>query len=546
MLCSTIALVVFQCAAFAQAPGGDARHVWAGAGQYEDFHVVTPENPSPLSQCAADAFCRYWNQATRRTITASTVNSGLINVWLGAKIITEEMVKPGELDGLSPEGCLTRTYTPGPRYAAKGARKQLLIAGTTDQATLHGVYGFFAAAFGARWAAPGVTRVTAAEFTMKNVELRADAAFAFREAGVFGQWRGATAEEFRRGLRLPAAFAPPPPGMDAFAAPLRPAAGEEASTAEYGSEAGADRIAEALAVLIRAGESAQGETKARRERAAWPPDTNTWSLNALDWMTPVAAAECAQRDAQESSPAASVLFTANRVASRLAELFPDAPPRIHLLLPPALRRPPKTLCPAENVVVQLSALDMDFSRPMEDRANAAFADDLRGWAKLGGKLWVLDQAANRRDPRLPFPNLHAIPSNVLFCAQNGVSGIYALGGASGADAPADLAEMRAYLWAQVLWNPDIAFDELLREYCDLYYGPAGAAVLERVSMEETAVKASGKPLRGDDDGAWLDTATVQRIGEKLEAVLALPNLPPDMKPRVESVLASVRRTSESR
>jgi hypothetical protein len=258
----------------------------------------------------------------------------------------------------------------------------------------------------------------------------------------------------------------------------------------------------------------------------------------------VAADACAERDAREGSPAASVLFTANCVAGRLAGLFPDAPPRIHVLLPPTLRRAPKTLRPAEDVIVQLSAADLDFSRPMEDPANSAFADDLRGWGRLGGKLWVLDQAVNRRNPRLPFPNLHTLQPNALFCAQNGVSGIYALGGASGADAPADLAEMRAYLWAQLLWNPDTAFDEMLREYCDLYYGPAGAAILECIGIEEAAMKASGKPLRGDDDGAWLDATAARRIGEALASALALPNLPPEMKPRVEAVLATVSHAAE--
>ena len=541
MLCSTIALVVFQCAAIAQVPTGTGGRTWADAGDYEYLHAVTPQEPSALIQDAANAFCLYWKQATGRTVTASALNEGRINAWLGAGIITKEMVKPGELNGLSPEGCLIRTYIPPAHFAEKGAQRQLLFAGTTDQATLYGVYSFFAEAFAARWLAPGVTRVMPATYTMKSVELRSDPSFAFREAGVFSQWSGAKAEEFRRGLRLPARFTPPPPGMDALAALLHPAAGDQANAAEYGSEAGADRIAEALAALIRADKSADPETKAKRERAAWPAGTNTWSLNALDWLTPVPAAACAERDAKEGSPAASVLFTANRIAGRLAELFPDAVPRLHVLLPSALRHPPKTLRPVENVVVQLSAGDMDFSRSMDDPANAAFADDLRGWAKLGGTIWVLDQAANRRDPHLPFPNLHAVQANVLFCAQNGVSGIYALGGATGADAPADLAEMRAYLWAQLLWNPDITFDYVLREFCDLYYDAAGTAVLECISMEEDAVKASGRPLRGDDDGAWLDAATAQRIGEKLEAALALPNLPPEVKPRVEAVLASVKR-----
>jgi hypothetical protein len=546
MLCSTMALVAIHCAAVAQMAANDTVSDWVEVGDYEYFHVVTPENPSALIREAADTFCRCWTQATGRPITASAVNDGRINVWLGAGIITGEMIKRGELDGLSAQGCLIRTYTPSRRYAAKGAQKQLLVAGTTDQATLYGVHTFFAAVFGARWLAPGVAWMNSARSTMLTLELRSDPAFAFRDAGVFAQWKGSDAETFRRGLRLPAKPTPPPTGMDAFTALLQPNTGQPATPAEYGSETGADRIAETLAALIRAGESADPETKARRERAAWPPGTNTWSLNALDWLTPVAAAECGGRDAAEGSPAASVLFTANRIAGRLAGLFPDAPPRIHVLLPPTLRRPPKTLRPAENVVVQLSALDMDFSRPMEDPANAAFADDLRGWAKLGGKIWVLDQAVNGRDPSLPFPNLHTLQSNVLFCAQNGVSGIYALGGASAPDGPADLAEMRAYLWAQILWNPDIAFDDLIREYCDLYYGPAGAAVLECIGMEENAVKASGKPLRGDDAGAWLDAAVVQRIGEKLEAALARPNLPSDIKPRVEAVLASVKRGTNAR
>jgi len=339
---------------------------------------------------------------------------------------------------------------------------------------------------------------------------------------------------------------PPPPGMEMFGAPLQPAAAEAPDIAAYGSERGAARIAETIATLINAGANADAETRARRERAAWPPGTNTWSLNALDWLTPAAAAECAARDEKEGSPAASLLFTANCAADQLAKLFPDAPPRIHLLLSPALRRPPRTLRPADNVIVQLSAADLDFSRPMGDPANAAFAADLRGWAKLGGKLWVLDQAANRRDPRLPFPNLHTIPDNLLFCAQNGVSGVYALGGGTGKDNAADLAEMRACLWAQLLWNPDIACDETLREFCALYYGPAGNAVLECVGLQENAVKAAGRPLRGDDDCGWLDAATAKRIEDTVAAALALPSLPKEMKPRVEAVQASIRSAGEKR
>jgi len=69
---------------------------------------------------------------------------------------------------------------------------------------------------------------------LANVELRTDTTFPLREAGVFSQWHGANAEEFRRGLHLPAAFMPPPPGIDAFTALLQPAAGTPPNAAEYG------------------------------------------------------------------------------------------------------------------------------------------------------------------------------------------------------------------------------------------------------------------------------------------------------------------------
>ena len=535
----TLALAGAAVAAPAQAPDRNDGRVWIDAGDYEGFHAVTPEQPSPLLQTAAGAFCRYWKQATQSEITASPVNEGKINVWLGANLVTKEMLNPADLEGLSPEGALIRTYTPGMRYASKGARKQLIIAGKTDAGTLHGVYTFFSQMFGARWLAPGVTQPPSAKFTLLNFELRSDAAVAFREAAVFGQWHGAGAEEFRRGVHLPAAFVPPPPGPGLFRAAPEPVTSDAADTAEYGSDAGADRLAEALAALVRAGDTADAETRARRERAAWPPGTNTWSLNAIDWLVPACAAESAARDAAEGSAAASLLHTANRVAARLAELFPDAPPRVHLLLGPAVRRAPKTLRPAEHVIVQLSTEDLDFSRPMEDPANAAFAGDLRGWSRLGGTLWVADQAVNRRDARLPFPNLHTLSSNVLLCTQNGVSGVYALGGDTGKAGAADFAELRAYLWAQLLWNPDVSFDDLLHEYCGLYYGPAGEAVLAVIGMQEAAVKAAGKPLRADDACAWLDAAAAQPMRQKLEAALALPNLPPDKKPRVEAVLASL-------
>lgn len=44
-------------------------------------------------------------------------------------------------------------------------------------------------------------------------------------------------------------------------------------------------------------------------------------------------------------------------------------------------------------------------------------------------------------------------------------------------------EFHQYMWARLLWNPDISLDELLKEYCTLYFGEEAAAPMAEALLQ---------------------------------------------------------------
>lgn len=522
---------------------------WIDATEYETFHLVVPQPASPTIRQAALAFQNYWKQVTDKKLGVSGTNEGARNIWLGVPGVTEEALDPAELSGISAGGCLVRTYTPPDEYAKMGAGQQLFVVGTDDEGTLNGVYAFFHEVFRLRWLEPGVTSVVRARYTMPQLSLKCAPAFAFRDAALCGAWREGV-DEYRRGAHLPGAWTPPPPGRGYFDGWKDAAAGNGGGVeaVEYGNDAGAARIAGEIAVLIGAGpDSPNPELRDRRTAVEWPRGSGQWSLNGVHWLSPRLSAEGEALNRTEESPAAAVIRTANLVAESLRAQFPDVAPKVHVLLPPFLRRPPKSLRPVEGVVVQLSNADADFSRPLglrsPDPANQSFAEDLRGWRRLGAALWVLDHLCNSRDPLLPFPNLNVIQDNIYLYLQHEVRGLYFDGGMAANPDGVELAALRLYLAARLMWNPDQVVEELVDDFARRYYGPGADAVLEYLRLMTEARLAGGARLALDDDAAWLDDASRERVETLIVEALKVP-MDPDVKPRLEALLGSLRHVAD--
>ena len=176
----------------------------------------------------------------------------------------------------------------------------------------------------------------------------------------------------------------------------------------------------------------------------------------------------------------SLLTFVNTVADEVARRHPGA--RIGTLSCQYSRKPPRFLKPRPNVQIQLCSIECSVLQPMDEAAvkvNAAFADDLRGWARICEDISIWTYNTNFRNYLLPCPNLRVIEPNIRFFVANNVRGIYMQGAyhAMGAEfSELRLAQMRGL--ARFILDSADEIDLLLRRRRDGMRLSATAALRE--------------------------------------------------------------------
>jgi hypothetical protein len=154
------------------------------------------------------------------------------------------------------------------------------------------------------------------------------------------------------------------------------------------------------------------------------------------------------------------------------------------------RKPPKRVRPRPNVAIRLCSIECEFNRPLDTSPyNASFVDDIKGWNAICDRLHIWDYVINYAHCVQPFPNLKVLQPNIRFFVANGVTGIYEE--ANYFSRGGELAELRTYLMAKLLWNPDANVDLAMREFLAAYYGAAAPRIANYI--EETHRLAVSDP-----------------------------------------------------
>ena len=195
---------------------------------------------------------------------------------------------------------------------------------------------------------------------------------------------------------------------------------------------------------------------------------------------------CAAVDAEEGSPAGSLLRFVNAVASDIEEEFPHV--AVSTLAYGHTRKPPRHVRPRHNVIVQLCSTDCSFSRPLTDPQNRGFHNDVVGWSKICNRIYIWDFATNLSNHLLPHPNLRVLGPNIRFFADHKVKGLFTQG--AYCTSGAEMAELRAWVLAKLLWNPTLDAQKLIDEFLDGYYGLAGRHIGEYLKLTHDAAGAS--------------------------------------------------------
>jgi len=177
---------------------------------------------------------------------------------------------------------------------------------------------------------------------------------------------------------------------------------------------------------------------------------------------------CAAIDKEEGSPSGSMI----RFVNAVAEQFPDK--TISTLAYQYTRKPCQTR-PANNVLITLCSIECDRSKPIEEGCSD-FARDLKGWKLLTENIRIWDYTTQFTNFLAPFPNLHTLSPNIHLFRDSHAKWIFE----QHSHQPSELFELRSYLTAQLLWNPDQDPHQIMQSFSEAYYQEAAPFILEYI------------------------------------------------------------------
>ncbi|MGW9684076.1 DUF4838 domain-containing protein [Flagellimonas sp. 2504JD1-5] len=206
------------------------------------------------------------------------------------------------------------------------------------------------------------------------------------------------------------------------------------------------------------------------------PNTSVISVSQDDNQQHCQCNNCSKIDSEEGSPAGTMIHFVNNVA----EAFPEK--TISTLAYQYTRKPPK-VHPKANVLITLCSIECDRSAPIAEKCTD-FADDLIGWGKLTDNIRIWDYTTQFTNFLAPFPNICTLQPNIQLFKDNNAKWVFE----QHSNNPSELFELRSYITAKLLWNPNLDFDDLLTEFTDGYYHEAGPFIKKYVDLIHSKIK----------------------------------------------------------
>ena len=490
-------LVAVLCSCAASCGAGSL--VLAERGKPAAFSIVVPANASQPQRYAAEELRDFTEKTTGVRLLIVTADGGS----LGASTLPEKAVL---LEVKSPVN--TTWETDGFRLKVDGSR--LRIIGESSRGVLYGVYEVLERFAGCRWYSSWCSSVP----RLKRVEVPADLdetqrpAFAMREP----YWYDVIAHpEFAARLRVnsrswrrmgekyggdPYRFGGGLGSCHTFDTLLPPDKYFDAHP-EYFSMVKGRRMRDRTQLCLTNPDVVSIVTSNVLERIRKDPGAKFYGVSQNDWYNFCECPNCKAVDDEEGSHAGTMIRFVNAIAEAVEEEFPDA--IIETLAYQYTRKAPKKTKLRRNVVPCLCTIECDFALPIDKspfKENISFRKDIEDWSRLTDFLYIWDYTTDFANYTMPWPNVYAMQGNIQFFRRNNVKALFEQGAYQGRHA--DFAELKAWLLAKWMWNPDLPMKPLLDDFFAGYYGKAAPFVrdyFEAIHKMQMARSASPeKPL----------------------------------------------------
>lgn len=450
-------------------------------GQATAVIVVAPDASEP-EQYAAAELAKFLGQIAGgefKTQNDENKESSCIFVGPGAAKWADAQFSA---DGLGAEGIVIKTVG-----------DDLILAGGRSRGTLYAVYTFLEDQLGCRWWSSTESKIPRKRMiVVDKLDIRYVPPLEYRSP----YWTDAFDTDWSvrnkangQQHRLEAKHG----GKHIYEGfvhtfyPLIPPEKYFADHPEWFSEIEGKRTTENAQLCLTNEDMRKELVKNLKERLRANPEATIASVSQNDWHRNCQCAQCAAIDQEEGSPAGLMLRFVNAVAADIEQEFPNV--AISTLAYQYTRKPPKITKPRPNVIVQLCSIECSFCKPLADERNKAFRDDIIGWSQISNRLYIWDYTTNFRHYILPHPNLRVLGPNVKFFADHNVTGIFEQGAYTSYGA--EMAELRAWVLAKLLWDPNRDGEALVNEFLSGYYGPAAPSIKAYLKVMHDGVEASG-------------------------------------------------------
>lgn len=194
---------------------------------------------------------------------------------------------------------------------------------------------------------------------------------------------------------------------------------------------------------------------------------------------------CLTIDSLEGSPSGALLQFVNPIADLVKARYPQK--TIATFAYDYTIKPPKITKPRDNIIIRLCTSNPCYSHPVEScEKNKGFREAIEGWSPIANKIYIWDYVTDFHQYLYPHPDITYHIKNIKYFAKMGVDGMFpegcysTLGGADG--------ELKAYLEAKLLWNPDLDADVIINDFMEGFYGKAAPAMRKYIELLENKIK----------------------------------------------------------
>ncbi len=451
------------------------------------YHIVTSQYASSCERHAAAELQKYIYESTGVCVPYFSDRCPR----RGAEIAVGAPPRdyPGvDVTTVGEEGFFIRTDPAG----------NLFIRGGSPRGTLYGVYRFLEKFLGFRCFRRDIETIdTRDELILPEIDLCETPAFEYREAYFRFAFDGEFCAKNRLNSNM-AEISPEEGGHTKFFnfhhsfEDLVPTAVYFEEHPEYFSEIDGVRRGKTQLCLSNpevVKVATEGVFRWIREN----PECRVFSVAQNDNQAFCTCAHCralAERDGAQSGP---MIRFVNAIAREVAEAYPQV--LLHTFAYQYTREAPKNVIPEPNVIVRLCNIECARNKPFsilaEDPANPAseFLKNIREWSAICHRLYLWDYCTNFNNYLQPFPDINNLAENIRFYRDCGIRGVLEQGNFSYGGGAA-LDDLKSYVIAKLLWNPDEDVSRLIREFTDGVYGQAAEAM--RAYIDRICEAAGGE------------------------------------------------------